>query len=234
MKLPSVTVKQRLGLFAIAGLLLLTVLCVVIAGMNILEHRRMGGWARAYARVLPLPIASIEGEWVLYRDVLPRWDKIETFYARQALSSVQSAQSMPTVEDRAALQKEVYDQLLRERLLARRAEQDAFRLADDVVSSQMDALLARSEETASSTEPVVLSPDQLAQKRQEFREELDRMTGWTYDEYLAWVLRPALLEEGLARRAEIAGQSLDMWKADFEQTLADPERVKRYLDFSSK
>lgn len=234
MRLPSMSARQRLAGVIGISTVLVGLLVVVGLGVLILRERRMDGWARTYARVLPLPVASIEGEWVLYRDVLPRWDKIEAFYTRQAALPLPEGQSPPTPADRAALQQEVYEQLLRERLLQIRAEQDAFRLSSDVVNAQMDALLARSEASASSTEPVVLTPEQLAQKRQEFTEELDRLTGWTYQEYLDWVLHPALLEEGLARRAEIAGQSLDLWKTSFEAALANPDIVRKYLDFAQK
>lgn len=234
MRLPSLSARQRLVGVISVSTILVGLLVVVGMGVMILQERRMDGWARTYAHLLPLPAASIEGEWVLYRELLPRWEKIDQFYARQAELPLPEGQTPPTAADRVALQQEVYEQLLRERLLRVRAEQDAFSLSSEVVNAQMDALLARSEESASSTEPVVLTPEQLAQKRQEFTAELDRLTGWTYQEYLDWVLHPALLEEGLARRAEIAGQSLDLWKTSFDEALANPKVVRKYLDFSQE
>lgn len=229
MKWPNLSSKQRLLLIIVGTVLLLGVLALVLLGRSILQNKRTDSLAKTYSQVFPLTIARVEGESIRYREVLPRWEAIDVFLTKQAAQIPEGA----TVQSQETLREEAYEHLLRERYLEEKAARDSFVLRDEVIEQQMSALLARADQQASSTtSTVMLTNEEFLQRKSEFSQELEKI-GWTYEQYVNWVVRPALLETALQQRAEVAGESAEVWKTQFEADLQSEEHIKRYLKFST-
>lgn len=66
----------------------------------------------------------------------------------------------------------------------------------------------------------------------EFREYLDKVYGWTEDEFKRFILGPAMLEEAVKRTYVRDGKTEADFTAELDRRMEEPH-AKRYLKFSS-
>lgn len=207
------------------GMMVGVALAVFFAtGALILDRQATGPWATRYAELVPLPAARVGKRFVLYRDVVDRWETVDRFLALEEARLV-NGQLLRT---RTELRQEAYEQLIRETHLAVLAEEQAFTIPPGVIEANVQNLLAQ----ASTTVGVVDgSPQASIPTVQELSDYLLATFGWTFDEFQARILVPALREEGLAQQMMAAkGTTLEAWRADVD-TFLRSEQVKRYLRF---
>ena len=194
-------------------------------GALILDRQATGPWATRYAETIPLPAARVGKRFVLYRDVMQRWETVDRFLAIEE----GRAPAGQVLRTRTELRQEAYEQLIRETHLAALAEEQAFTVPPEVIEANIQHLLAQ----ASTTVGVVEGAAQEASVPtvQELSDYLLATFGWTFDEFRERILVPALREEGLAQRMMTTnGTALDAWRADVD-TFLRSEQVKRYLQF---
>ncbi len=203
--------KGRLGiLIGIATLALFAFLLVGIS-VSILQRQSTSRLARRFVGIVPVPAASVDGTWVLYRDVLTRWEDIDRSLAIATPVAGQQPRSV------AELRQEAYEQLIRETYLRRQAEKERFTLSETIVQQNLERVLLGG---ATST------PELLAQATQDLADHV----GWTIDTFRDRIIRPATLEEALALRAEVTGMTREAWLQQV-QTFLGSGSVKRYLKF---
>lgn len=195
----------------VIAFLLLSTLVVVALGANILRSQDTSAWARRFTRIVPVPAAHVRGKTLLYRDVLTRWDAVDTFLAHTPTST----NATTRLATREELHQEAYEQQIRELYMQAEAEQQHFSLPEEIVDQNMRALMQMSTST----------------KQEDIDAFLQASVGWTSSQFRDWVIKPATLEEALARRAEIGGVDSSRWKQMIATALRSGE-VKRYLFFS--
>lgn len=212
MNIPSVSSKTKVWIAGIVAICALTALALVAFSANILRSQDTSAWARRFTKVIPVPAAHVRGKTLLYRDVLTRWDAVDLFLAN-APASANTANRLAT---RSELHQEAYEQQIRELYMQAEAEQQHFVLPEEVVNQNMLALT----QASSSTEPGDIDAF------------LQASFGWTADQFREWIIKPATLEEALARRAEVSGVDPSQWGREVATALTSME-VKRYLSFST-
>lgn len=205
------TTKGRLAiLIAIAALAVLAFLVIGIS-VSILQRQSTSALARRFVGVVPVPAASVGGSWVLYRDVLDRWDDID--HSLAVATPPAGQQPRPLAE----LRQEAYERLIRETYLKREAENERFTLSEAIVQQNLERVLLAG---ATST------PELLERVAQDLADH----AGWTIDTFRDRIIRPATLEEALALRAEVGGMTREAWLQQVQAFLGSGN-VKRYLTF---
>ncbi len=206
-------VPWRMACVVILALGLMLLLGVSLIGTALLRTHSQTAFAERYAKIVPLPVARVPGGFVLYRDLLPRWQEIDAFYERVKSIPAPDGQALRT---KAELRKEAYEQLIRERFVQNMAKQERFTLPETQINNGFEAVLLQAASSTNIGEAIRL---------------FEEKTGWTTDRYKELVVRPAMLETALAARAEIAGILRTDWQKALDERLASSE-VWRFLRFS--
>ena len=209
MKFPELTHKVKL--LIVAGIAAVAVVIVALAAISvsILRAQSTTPFARKFANVFPLPAAHVDGAFLMYRDVLARWDTVDTFI-KNAPTSTADGQMAP----RDVLRQQVYEQAIREIYIQQAAREDHFSLPETAVQNNLTQLIER----ASSTEA-------------EMGQYLHDTYGWTVNDFRDRIVRPATLEEALAQRAAVAGTTVEQWRQQVKDALKSA-KVSRYLKFA--
>lgn len=204
------SLKQKLA--ALIGLAVFAVFAFLVVGISvsILQRQSTSSLTHRFVSIVPVPAASVDGDWLLYRDVLARWDDIDRSLT---LPIEPGMQRRPVAE----LRQEAYEQLIRETYLKRQAEAEKFTLSEEIVQQNLERVLLQG---ATST-PALLA---------EAAQALQDHAGWSLDTFRDRIIRPATLEEALALRAEVGGMSREDWLRQV-QTFLGSGSVKRYLKF---
>lgn len=202
--------------------------CMGIVGIGavILNQQSDGVWARRYVAVIPLPAARVNGTFVLYRDVLDRWETIDRFLAARPIDAPNGQEIRP----RAALRKEAYEQLIREAYIRSLAKQEAFTVSQRIIDTNIENLLNQASSTIRSLGTASSTVDG-APTIDEMNEYLVTTFGWTFDQFRDRVIVPALREEGVAKiLLTKTGSTMEEWQAEVDAFLAS-KKVRRYLVF---
>ncbi len=225
MKLTNTLSRGALFLVVIVTIGLL-IMAVAAAGAVILDRQADGLWAKRYARAFPLPAARVQGSFVLYRDVLHRWEAVDRFLDMRPIDAPPGQEIRPRTE----LREEAYEQLIREVYIKSLAKQENFTVPAQVLEANIQALLDQASSTlrevgiASST---VITPPTV----EDMNTYLLGAFGWTFDQFRDQVILPALREEGLAQIILTKnGVSSTEWQAQIDRFLQS-DKVRRYLKF---
>lgn len=202
--------RAKLIIAGVVAVLAVLILSVAAISVSILRSQSTTPFARGFIRVIPVPAARVNGGYLAYSDVVKRWDTLDSF-----LKNPPPLEPGQTIPDREILRQQVYEIMIRETYLRRQAEEEKFSLSDANVDQNTQQLI----EMSSST-------------KADFEENLQKMYGLTLQEFRDTIVRPATLEEGLAKRAELNGTSVDEWRQQIKNGLKS-EQVKRYLKFSA-
>ncbi len=204
------SLKQKL--VALICLAVLAVFAFLIVGISvsILQRQSTSPLTRRFVNVVPVPAASVDGSWLLYRDVLARWDDID----RSLTLPIEPGMQRRPV---AVLRQEAYEQLIRQTYLKRQAAAEKFVPSEEIIQQNLERVLLQG---ATST-PALLA---------EAAQALQDHAGWNLDTFRDRIIRPATLEEALALRAEVGGMSREDWLRQV-QTFLGSGSVKRYLTF---
>ena len=200
----------RIGCALALAVVLFGLFVLSLTGLSLLRTRAQSRFAEMYANVIPLPAARVPGGWVLYRDVLDRWKRVDAF--RDRVASLPSPEGQ-TLRSREELQKEAYEQLIRERFVEVLAEEDHFILTKTYLDTTFESLLLRQTSSTDIGEAIRL---------------FETATGVASSVYKDTVIRPALLETALKARAEIAGIMPLDWQKQLEERLHSKD-VARFL-----
>ncbi len=203
--------KARLGFLIALSALAAVLLVIVGISVSILQRQSVSRFARRFVGIVPVPAASVDGHWVLYRDVLARWEDIDRSLANATPPAGQQPRPL------AELRQEAYEQLIRETYLKDQAGKERFTLSEAVVQQNLERVLLAG---ATST------PELLEQAAQELADHV----GWSLDTFRDRIIRPATLEEALVLRAEVTGMSRADWLQQVQAFLGSGS-VKRYLRF---
>jgi hypothetical protein len=202
--------RAKLIITGAVAVVVVLVLSVAAISVNILRTQSTTSFARGFVRVFPIPAARVNGGLLAYRDVLKRWDTLDSF-----LKNPPQLEPGQVIPDRDVLRQQVYEIMIRETYLRRQAEKDSFALSDVNVDQNTEQLIQMSSST-----------------KADFERNLKEMYGLTLQEFRDTIVRPATLEEGLAKRAELNGTSVEDWRKQIKDGLKS-DQVKRYLKFSS-
>ena len=207
--------RFRLAILGAIAFLLVAILVLAAVSWSILQRQGTSPAARRFVAVIPVPAARVEGETLLYRDLLPHWDAVETMMAERSDPPEVAAPI------RRQARAEAYDQPIRQAYLRNQAERERVQLPETAVESNLQGLLALQVPGTSSTEPIApADADRF----------LRETVGWSLEEFRDRIVRPATLEEALARRAEAGGIARADWARQLEEALHG-SAVRRFLRF---
>lgn len=187
-----------LGIFVLAGI-----------SMSILRSQSTTPFARKFTAMIPVPAARVNGSFLLYREVIARWDTVDTFVKNAP--TLAPDQIIPDLE---TLRQQTFEQNIREVYLQAEAKNEKFSLADAALDQNVDRFIARASSTKAEFETYLRENYELS--LQQFR---DRIIG------------PATLEQALFQRAAIGGVTEDVWRTQVKDALKSG-KVVRYLRFS--
>ena len=201
---------------AVVASVMVLVLVLGFTSVRILQQQSTSVWTERFVRVVPLPAAFVDGRAVMYRDLLPRWRAIDTYLE----GSPEPTDPNLIPRARQALRQEVYEGLIREKVLAREAARQQFVFAESAVEANMERLLTAPDGTTSTREQVAAA--------------IELQTGWTWEQYRDWLVRPAVFEQGFQQFVMTAASST---QAEWDQRVSawiSAERVRRFLRFSEE
>lgn len=188
-------------------LVVITVIVLVLVGSfgyvaNALYwHPQDRPWVRKLVTRVPVPVASVEGQYVRYADYLAQQDATRVFLH----SPVNAGQPVPKDLDAAGNQT-ILDQLIRAAAVRSMAQSAHIELTSDDVNKSYDALIARA---GTSTDPG------------EIKTYLHDAFGWDEDTFKRRVIAPATLETAV--RQEVYKND----DAAFEKALE--EKLKKVM-----
>lgn len=199
---------------------------VAAVGAQVLQRQSDGPWTKRYLAIIPLPAAVVNGEFVLYRDVLDRWATVDRFLDMRPIEAPEGQ----VIRPRNELRQEAYEQLIREAYIRSLAEQESFIVPQQVINANIQNLLDQASSTlrevGMSSSTVDISPT-----TEEMNTYLLATFGWTFDEFRDRVLVPALREDGLSKIAATkGGTTVQEWQASVDAFLKS-DKVRRYLRF---
>lgn len=195
------------GTAGVVGLFVLVATSAII-----LREQSTSVWARRFVRVIPVPAANVEGRFVLYRDLLPHWDAIDSYLKNVPIQNNQGQ----LLASRQELRQEAYEQLIRQRVIVRHAKEVDFIFDESAVEANMQALL--------------VAPDGTTSTREQVAAMIEAEIGWTIDQYRDWLVRPAVFEQGV-RETIWATSTQEEWDARVD-SWTKTEGVRRFLKFS--
>lgn len=199
---------------------------VAAVGAQILQRQSDGPWTRRYVSVIPLPAARVNGEVVLYRDVLDRWATIDRFLETRPIEPPEGQ----VIRPRNELRREAYEQLIRETYMHSLAKQESFSVPQQVIDANIQNLLSQASSTLREL-GISSSTMDTPPTTGEMDAYLSATFGWTFNQFRDRVLIPALREDGLSKiMVTKTGKTVEEWQAEVDAFLIS-EKVRRYLRF---
>ncbi len=196
------------GTAIVAALLFFVALFGGWLSYQILQVHSTSAMVRTMARVTHFPVARLGSDWITYEEYLLQSDAQEKYLSGQEAKSLGLA-SASTPEMKQA----VLDQLLRVAALEDLAKKNEFTVTPIDVDRSYDDLIARS---GTSTKPG------------EIKDYLLENFGWTEQQFKAYIVRPAVIQTGLAQKRKDATGNEGALESEITARLAMPD-VKRWL-----
>lgn len=219
-------IPRNMLLVAVTMVVVVFLVGVAAVGAHVLQQQSDGPWTKRYLAIVPLPAAHVNGKFVLYRDVLDRWETVDRFLDMRALDTPQGQEIRPRVE----LRREAYEQLIRETYIESLAKQESFTVPQQVIENNIQHLLSQASSTLheiGGTSSTLDTPP----TTEEMNTYLLATFGWTFDQFRDRVLVPALREDGLSKIVTAkSGKTIEEWQASVDEFLKS-DKVRRYLRF---
>jgi PPIC-type PPIASE domain/SurA N-terminal domain len=157
----------------LAGIGVVLAIAIIAAVVALYKFGWEGDFAEKFARVLPLPAATVNGRTISYADYLSDIKTVRQFFAAQE----STGQGVPAPEE-ADMRKGVIDRLIQNEIL------DAEAAARDIEVTEEETLAEYS---------TMAGEDAAAAEAQ-----IMELYGWSPEEFRLKVIRPYLLEQKLA------------------------------------
>lgn len=204
--------QRRSFLLLVSGVLV-CVLALLVAlvgiGRAIFIQHSDGSSIRWISNALPIPAARIGSRSILYRDYLKQHDALKHFLASPAAKSQQLNLTL-----NGDLEKNILEKLMAQEIMEELAVQKSVTITDADVRASFSQVVAM----ASST-----TPDVSVYLAENF--------GWNEEDFRQYVIRPALLEERLAKiEADEHQGDQSALSAYMDERLKSKDAV-RYLKF---
>lgn len=217
--------RKVLILSLVIDAMLLTV-GIAAFGAQILRQQTSGPWTKRYVALIPLPAARVNGTFLLYRDVLERWETVDRFLEMRVLDAPQGQEVRPRHE----LRREAYEQLIRETYIQSLAKEESFTVPERVIEGNIHNLLNQASSTLREV-GIATSTVNTPPTTEEMNTYLLATFGWTFEQFRDRVLIPALREDGLSQlMVTKTGTTIQEWRASVDTFLAS-DKVRRYLRF---
>lgn len=199
-----------LGSAVLASLILVMGVGGLLLGREILVKQTDTSLIRTFARVTRFPVARVGSRWITYDEYLSQADA-QRQYLQGKEAQALGMGGAPTAE----MQESVYNQLIRLAAIEELAQKNNFSVTSAEVDRAYDELILQA---GTSTQPG------------EIESYLQESFGWDPTEFKKYIVRPALLKNGLAdKRKQETGKD-DALEAEVEARL-QVEDVHRWLRF---
>lgn len=200
-----------IGSMVLAVLILVFGVGGVLLGRAILIQHNDSSFVRGLAKVTHFPVARVGSNVITYQEYLVQADAQRTYLQGQEATTM-GIGGTPTIE----MQQSVYDQLIRIAATEDLAKKYNFQVTQLDVDRAYDELISQA---GTSTKPG------------EVQSYLQENFGWNEQQFKQYIIRPALLKNGLAdKRKQDTGKE-DAFDAELNQRVAASD-VHRWLRFN--
>lgn len=201
--------RTKLILAGVLAFVMLTIFILAGISMYLLREQSTTPFARRFANIFPVPAARVNGDFMLYRDVLARWDTVDVFVKNAPVLAPN--QQIPDLE---TLRQQTFEQIIRESYIQTLAKNEKFSIEEAALDQNVNQFIERSSSTKAEFEQYLRQNYELS--LQQFR---DRIIG------------PATLEQAMFQRAGLGGVSEADWRQQIRDALKSG-KIVRYLRFS--
>lgn len=183
----------------------------VLVGRAILVERNDSSFIRGVAKVTHFPVARVGSNVITYQEYLVQADAQRTYLQGKEATTL-GVGGTPTSE----MQQSVYDQLIRIAATEEIAKKYDFQVTQLDVDRAYDELIGQA---GTSTKPG------------EVQAYLQENFGWNEPQFKEYIIRPALLKNGLVEKLKQATGKDDAFETELSQRITASD-VHRWLRFN--
>jgi hypothetical protein len=199
-----------IGSAVLAFLILVFGLGGVLLGREILVKRTDTPAVRQIARFTHFPVARVGSRWITYFEYLSQTDAQRQYLQGKEAKALGMA-GAPTLQ----MQQSIYDQLVRMAAIEDLAQKNGFEVTSLDVNRAYDELI---NQAGTSTQPG------------EVQAYLKENFGWDETEFKKYIVRPALLKNGMIEKRKKDTGKDDTFETEVDVRLNEGD-VSRWLRF---